>query len=141
MKKVLKNIVASLIIALIIFNLFGLIMDIVNKDGLNMQKYQYTKMLIGCLCIGIGFGLPAIIYDVESIPLSIKTIVHMGIGISTYIIVSIIVGWLPININIYGIITIVIGQFLISFFIWYLFMRYHRTLVKKMNERIKELNK
>ena len=98
-------------------------------------------MLIGCLCIGIGFGLPAIIYDVESIPLSIKTIVHMGIGISTYIIVSIIVGWLPTNINIYGIITIVIGQFLISFFIWYLFMRYHRTLVKKMNERIKELNK
>ena len=141
MKKVLKNIVASLIIALIIFNLFGLIRDVVNKDGLNMQKYQYTKMLIGCLCIGIGFGLPAIIYDVESIPLSIKTIVHMGIGISTYIIVSIIVGWLPININIYGIIAIVIGQFLISFFIWYLFMRYHRTLVKKMNERIKELNK
>ena len=65
----------------------------------------------------------------------------MGIGISTYIIVSIIVGWLPTNINIYGIITIVIGQFLISFFIWYLFMRYHRDLVKKMNERIKELNK
>lgn len=58
------------------------------------MNYQFTKMSIGCLVVGLGSGMPSIIYEKENLPMPVKVIVHMGIGCAVYTITAYAVGWI-----------------------------------------------
>jgi hypothetical protein len=51
-------------------------------------------MVIGCVLIGLGFGVPAIVYNKESLPMPIKVIIHMEIGCVVYTVVGYAIGWI-----------------------------------------------
>ena len=143
MKKIIKDLAKSTVIsigmAMAIFCFIGVIFDIIYKGNFNLENYQFTKMVIGCMIVGLGFGLPSIIYHKDSLPMPIRVLIHMGIGCIVYTIVAYSVGWLGNISNIGQGILIVALQLSIAFIIWFLFLKYYRKEAKKLNDKIQNM--
>ncbi len=140
-KEILKSTVISIGMALTIFSLVGMFFDIVNGGNFSMEGYQFTKMVAGSAIVGIGFGVPTVVYNSEKLPMPVKVLIHMGIGCVIYTIVAYAVGWFG------GAATPVQGlviagiQLAVAFVIWFCFMRYYRKEAKQMNEKIQAMKK
>ena len=139
MKDLVKSTVISIGMAMAIFCLVGITFDVRFGGNFSLENYQFTKMVVGCVLIGLGFGVPTIVYNKDSLPMPIKVIIHMGIGCIVYTIVAYAVGWIdgPATIG-QGIIIAAI-QLAVAFIIWFLFMRYYRNEAKKMNDKIQAM--
>lgn len=126
-------------VALIIFCLTGIAFDFRYSGNFRLENYQYTKMVIGCALVGMGFGIPSIVYRQDNIPMPIRILIHMGTGCVIYTIVSSAVGWISKTESVsLGILAAAV-QFGAAFIIWFLFMRYYHAEAKRMNERVQEL--
>lgn len=140
-KDILKSTVISIGMALTIFSLVGMFFDIINGGNFSMEGYRFTKMVVGSAIVGIGFGVPTIVYNSEKLPMPVKVLIHMGIGCVIYTIVAYAVGWFG------GAATPVQGlviagiQLVVAFVIWFCFMRYYRKEAKQMNEKIQAMKK
>jgi len=139
MKDLAKSTVISIGMAMAIFCLVGIVFDIGYKGNFRLDNYRFTKMVVGCILIGLGFGVPTIVYRKDSIPMPIRVIIHMGIGCVIYTIVAYAVGWIGGSATILQGIIIAAIQLAVAFIIWFLFMRYYRKEAKKMNERIQDM--
>lgn len=139
-KDLLKSTVISIGMAMAIFCLVGIIFDMIYDGNFSLNNYGFTKMVIGCILIGLGFGVPTIVYKKENLPMPIKVIIHMGIGCVVYTIVAYAVGWIGGAATITQGILIACIQLAIAFLIWFLFMMYYRNEAKKMNEKLQEIN-
>ena len=134
-----KSTVISIGMAMAIFCLVGVIFDIIYKGNFNLENYQFTKMVIGCMIVGLGFGLPSIIYHKDSLPMPICVLIHMGIGCVVYTIVAYSVGWLGNTSNIGLGILVVALQLGIVFIIWFLFLKHYRKEAKELNDKIQNM--
>ena len=138
-RDLLKSTAISIGISMALFCLSGIAYDIRDSGNFSLENYQFTKMVVGCLLIGLGFGVPTIVYQNEKLPVPIKVIIHMGIGCTVYTIVAYAVGWMGSAATIgQGILSAAV-HFGIAFIIWVLFMRYYRVEARKMNERIQAM--
>ncbi|MCH5255401.1 MAG: DUF3021 domain-containing protein [Lachnospiraceae bacterium] len=138
-KDLAKNTIISIGMATAIFCFAGVVFDIIYMGAFHLENYQFTKMVIGCLIVGLGFGIPSIIYSKDSLPMPIRVLIHMGIGCIVYTLVAYSVGWLG---NISGIgqgILVVALQLGIAFIIWFLFLKYYRKEAKKLNDKIQSM--
>ena len=138
-KDMLKSTVIGIGISMTLFCLSGIAIDICNGGKLSLENYQYTKMIAGCLIIGMGFGIPSIVYQNERLPMPIRVIIHMGIGCIVYTIVAYAVGWMGGAATIGQGILIAAIQLGVAFIIWFFFMKYYRAEAKKMNDRIQAM--
>lgn len=139
MRDLLKSTVISIGIAMAIFCLVGIVFDVRFGGNFSLENYQFTKMVIGCVLIGLGFGVPTVVYNKDSLPMPIKVIIHMGIGCVVYTIVAYAVGWIGGSATIVQGIIIAAVQLGVAFLIWFLFMRYYRNEAKKMNDKIQAM--
>ena len=108
-------------------------------NNFSLDNYRFTKMVVGCVLIGLGFGVPTIVYRKDSIPMPVRVIIHMGIGCVVYTIVAYAVGWIGGSATLGQGIIIAAIQFAVAFVIWILFLRYYRAEAKKMNEKIQAM--
>ena len=138
-KDLLRSSVIGIGMAMAIFCITGVIFDITYKGNFSLTDYQFTKMVVGCILIGLGFGLPTIVYQKDSLPMPVRVLIHMGIGCVVYTIVAYAVGWIGGARTIWQGILAVALRLLIAFIIWFLFMRYYRREAKMMNDRIQEM--
>ena len=139
MKELAKSTVISIGMAMAIFCIVGIVFDIGFGGHFSLENYQFTKMVVGCVIVGLGFGLPTIIYRKDSIPMPLRVVIHMGIGCVIYTIVSYAVGWIGGARSAGQIAVIAVIQLAVAFLIWFLFMRYYRKEAKQMNDRIQEM--
>lgn len=143
MKNILKDIVKSTIIsigmALTIFCLAGIVFDVAYGGDFSLEGYRFTKMVIGSAIVGLGFGVPTVVYNSDRLPQPIKVLIHMGIGCVIYTIVAYAVGWFGGSATLAQGIIIAAIQLLVAFIIWFCFMRYYRKEAKEMNEKIQSL--
>lgn len=139
MKKIMNNTVIGIGIAMTIFCIVGVIFDMLGGGNFQLENYAFTKMVVGCLLVGLGFGVPAIVYESERLPLIIKCLIHMGIGCTAYVAVAYAVGWIPTTIGIGPCVLTILGQLAVAVVIWLCFLRYHKNMVSKMNDRIKQM--
>ena len=135
----LKSIVISIGMAMAIFCIVGIVFDVGYKGHFSLENYLFTKMVVGCILVGLGFGVPTIVYRRDNLPMPIKVVIHMGIGWVVYTIVAYAVGWLGGTATIGQGLIIAVIQLAVAFLIWFLFMRYYRTEAKKMNEKIQAM--
>ena len=78
-----------------LFLLSVLIADL-NMGGVySASGYAMTKMALGSLGIGLGFGLPCIIYTSERLSHPVQISVHMAIGCVVMLLIALLVGWIP----------------------------------------------
>ena len=138
-KDLVKSTVISIGIAMTLFCLSGVVFDIQNKGLFSMEQYRFTKMVAGCVLVGIGFGVPSIVYRKDSMPMLIRVVIHMGIGCTVYTVVAYAVGWMGSAASLGKGILIAAIQLVPAFLVWFLFMRYNRAEAKKMNDRIQAM--
>lgn len=139
MKDLLKSVVISIGMAMTIFCLIGIVFDIGYKGSFSLEDYKFTKMVTGCVLIGLGFGVPTVVYRKESIPMPLKVLIHMGTGCVIYTVVAYAVGWMGGVTNIWQGIIIGAIQLAVAFIIWFCFVRYYKAEARKMNEKIQEM--
>ena len=138
-KDIAKSTAISIGISLSIFCLTGMIADIIGGGNFSLEHYRFTRMVIGSMIVGMGFGLPSFIYRIESLPMPVRVIIHMGTGCIIYTVVAYAVGWMGGSGSIEKGLAAAAVQIALAFIIWYLFMRYYRREAKRMNDRIQEL--
>ena len=143
MKETLKDLAKSTAIsigmAMTIFCLIGIVYDIGNKGSFSLMDYSFTKMVIGCVLVGLGFGVPTVVYRKDNLPMPVRVVIHMGIGCVIYTIVAYAVGWIGGSATFIQGIIIAVIQLAIAFVIWFIFMRYYNAEAKKMNDKIQAM--
>ena len=140
MKNMVKDLVKSTVIsigmAMAVFCFVGVVFDIIYKGNFHLENYQFTKMVVGCIIVGLGFGIPSIVYSKDSLPMPIRVLIHMGIGCIVYTIVAYSVGWLGNTGE--GILAVAL-QLGVALIIWFLFMTHYRKEAKKLNDKIQNM--
>lgn len=139
LKELLKSTAISIGIATAFFCAAGTVFDAANHGSVILENYQFTKMVIGCIFTGLGFGVPSVIYSKESLPMPVKVLIHMGTGCAVYTVVAYLVGWINRSASLPQIMLAVALQLSAAFLIWALFMIYYRKEAKLINDRIQEL--
>ena len=138
-RDLLKSTVISIAMAMAIFCLVGIVFDIGYKGNFRLENYRFTKMVVGSILVGLGFGLPTVVYRKDSLPVPVRVLIHMGIGCVVYTVVAFAVGWFGGATSIGRGLLIAAIQLAIAFLIWFLFMRYYRAEAKKMNDKIQKM--
>ena len=128
-------------VAAMIFLIVGVIIDCIYHGNIQMTNYAFSKMAIATVVIGLGFGLPAVVYDNEKLSLFTQTIIHMGTGCIIMTVTAFLVGWIPMHRGPLLMIAILLEEIALAFVIWFLFYLQQKKLVKQMNQRVKEINK
>ena len=137
----LFNVFVSMGIAAMMFILAGVIIDRIFHGNMQLTNYAFSKMAIATVVIGLGFGLPAVVYDNEKLSLFTQTIIHMGTGCIIMTVTAFLVGWIPMHRGPLLMISILLEEIALAFVIWFLFYLQQKKLVKQMNQRVKEINK
>ena len=135
-KDLIKSIAISIGMSLTIFSIACIIFDVIYGGNFSLEGYRMTKMIIGCVIVGLGFGVPSIVYKNDSLPMPIKVLIHMGIGCIVNTLVAFAVGWVNGPKSLVRGISI---QLTVAFIIWFCFMRFYRSEAKKMNDKIQQL--
>lgn len=139
MNKIIKSVAISTGISLAIFVTIGIVFDIIYKGNFSLEHYYFTKMAVGTLLCGLGFGVPSIVYENEKLPLPMQFIIHMGTGCLTYTAVAFLVGWIPVNRGLIPCIISLAGELFLALIIWLGFLKYYKNLARKMNEKLQKL--
>ena len=139
LKDILKSTVISIGMSLTIFSFVCIVFDIGYGGNFSLEGYRMTKMIIGCVIIGLGFGVPTIIYKNDSLPMPVRVLIHMGIGCVIYTIVAYAVGWIGGSASLGQGIAIAAIQLAVAFIIWFCFMRFYRSEAKRMNDKIQQM--
>ena len=139
LKDILKSTVISIGMSLTIFSLVCIVFDIGYGGNFSLEGYRMTKMIIGCIIIGLGFGIPTIVYKNDSLPMPVRVLIHMGIGCVIYTIVAYTVGWIGGSASLGQGIAIAAIQLAVAFIIWFCFMRFYRSEAKRMNDKIQQM--
>ena len=138
-KDLLKSIVISIGMALTIFSFVCVVFDIGYGGNFSLEGYKMTKMVIGCIIVGLGFGVPSLVYRNDTLPMPVKVLVHMGIGCVVYTIVGFAVGWIGGGATLGQGIAIAAIQLAVAFVIWFCFMRFYRKEAREMNDKIQQM--
>lgn len=138
-KDLVKSSVISIGMTMTIFCLVGVVFDVGYKGNFSLDDYRFTKMVAGCVLVGLGFGVPTIVYRKDNLPMPIRVIIHMGIGCVVYTIIAYAVGWIGGSATIGQGILIAAIQLAVAFLIWFLFMKHYRAEAKRMNDRIQAM--
>ena len=140
-KDIVKSTIISIGMALTIFCLVGVFFDVTYGGNFSLEGYQFTKMVIGSALVGLGFGVPTVVYNSERLPQPVKVLIHMGTGCVIYTIVAFCVGWFGGSVSVVQGLAIAGIQLLVAFIIWFCFMRYYKKEAQKMNEKIQAMKK
>ena len=131
MKQVIKSSWIGVSTAALIFIIVGIVFDQSNQGILPLENYQYTKMAVGAFIVGLGFGLPSLIYEYEEIPYVMQVLFHLGIGCAILLITGYMVGWF----------TNLVGAFIeigMSLVVWIGFAYHYRKEAKQINQQLKK---
>ena len=111
--------------------------------GLSAGEEQFAsglgmaRMCIATLVIGVGFGVPSLIYE-TGLPTGLKVLIHMGAGIVVMLATSLAVGWIDFSRGWLPCLLVALVQIALAFLLWLLSSVRMRKDAKEMNERIAE---
>ena len=133
MKKVLSAAWGGIKIACTVFIISSFFVTLSAKEGTFASTSGMLKLCLSTFAIGLGFGIPSLIYETE-LSMPVKVLIHMGIGCAVMIAAAIVNGWARFGGEHGALIglAVIAGQVAIAFIIW--FIQYRRA--KKLAERI-----
>lgn len=136
---VFKKIWSGVLYGSTMFTLSLLLIDCVFDSSLTVLPHQYTRIVIGAICIGIGFVLSSLVYEEDRLPFFVRTLLQLLICIVTILIAFIISGGIPKETGfgtgaIFVLVEICVGLvFWIGSVIYY--FREARKIKRKLEER------
>ena len=136
MKRVLSAAWGGIKIACTVFIISSFFVTLSAKEGTFASTSGMLKLCLSTFAIGLGFGIPSLIYETE-LSMPVKVLIHMGIGCAVMIAAAIVNGWARVeNGGIWAGIAIIAGQIAIAFIIWFIQLRKSKKLAERMNEKI-----
>ena len=119
-----------------LFLLGSLIADL-NMGGVySASGYSVTKMALGSLGIGLGFGLPCIIYTNEKLSRSVQIAIHMVTGCAIMLTIAFLVGWIPTDKGLLPALLAVVSMLLTAFVISVFSYRRQKKLAERINREL-----
>ncbi len=119
-----------------LFLLSFLIADL-NMGGVySASGYSVTKAALGSLGIGLGFGLPCIIYTNEKLSRSVQISIHMVTGCAVMLAIAFLVGWIPTGKGLLPALVTIISMLLTAFVILALSYRRQKKLAARINREL-----
>ncbi|MCR5501140.1 MAG: DUF3021 domain-containing protein [Acetatifactor sp.] len=136
-KDMVISTVISIMVAATMFVIAGVVFDLIGKGIFSFENYQFSKMALACVVTGLGFGVPSVLYRIESVPMALATVIQMGIGLAVYLFAALKVGWIPVQAGTVACICTIVGAIVLAFLIWIGFMAYNKSLANKINHALK----
>ena len=137
MKRVLSAAWCGIKIACTVFVISSFFVTLSAKEGNFASTSGMLKLCLSTFAIGLGFGIPSLIYETE-LSMPVKVLIHMGIGCAVMIASAIVNGWVRVeNGGIWISLAIIAGQIAIAFIIWFIQYRKAKKLASEMNSRLK----
>ncbi len=121
-----------------LFLISSLIADL-NMGGVySVTGYSVTKMALGSLGIGLGFGLPCIIYTSEKLSHPVQISVHMLTGCTIMLAIAFLVGWIPTDRGLLPALLAILSMLLTAFIIAVLSYRRQKKLAERINRELEQ---
>lgn len=111
-------------------------------DTLSLILNDFAKHAAGAILVGIGFGTTPIVYQINRLSLAAKILIHFTVGMGVFYPVALYLGWIPFYSG-RPIYTALQFLFSCAIFaaIWFYFYLFNRNEAKKINGRLRELEK
>ena len=139
MKGIIKGSLQGIGMALFLFCVTCAVFDITEGGSFVRENYQMTKMIVGAIVCGIGWGAPSVVYSRENLPRLMQMLIHFGIGCIVYTIVALSVGWIPADLSLGKKLLIIAIEFAIAVVIWLGFHLYYKKEAERINEKIRSM--
>lgn len=121
-----------------LFLLSALITDL-NRDGAwAVSGYTVTKMALGSLGVGLGFGLSSIIYANEKLSRPMQIAIHMVIGCIVMLAIAFLVGWIPTDRGLVPALLAILAMLLTALVIAVFSYRRQKKLAERINRELKQ---
>ena len=137
MKNVMKAAWSGIRLAAVVFILTSLFRALPAGEESFASGIGMARMCLATLVIGVGFGVPSLIYATE-LPTGLKVLIHMGIGVAVMLAASLAVGWIDFSRGWLPCLLVALVQIAVAFLIWLLSCVRLRKDAKEMNERVAE---
>ena len=119
-----------------LFLLSCLIADI-NMGGVySASGYSVTKSALGSLGVGLGFGLPCIVYTSEKLSRSVQVALHMAAGCAIMLAIAYPVGWIPTDKGLLPALLAIVSMLLTALVICVLSYRRQKKLAERINREL-----
>lgn len=97
---------------------------------------ELLRLAVCFIAIAIGFSVPSLVYEKETLANSLKVLIHMATGTVVYLITAFFAGWIEKS---FGAIVIYILIALgVAAIFWAIFMLVLKLQADKINKKIKE---
>lgn len=108
--------------------------------GLEPMTRDFSRQVLWAALVGVGFTLPAVLYRLDRPALSVKILIHFGVGMGIFFPVAFSLGWIPYAPGSpwQAMLQLAIGAG-IFFAIWSVFYFANRYEAKRINARVRQL--
>ena len=137
MKKALKSAWSGVCTAALMYLALCFVFGLIGGEEQFASGYGMARSVAAVVLIGIGFGLPALVYETE-LPMALKVLIHMGIGCTVMTGASILAGWLRPEQGLKPFLATLGVQLACAFLIWGWNLLRAYKLAKQMNDRMQE---
>ena len=121
----------------VVFVLSCLILGLIGGELKFASGIGMARICAAVLVIGLGFGIPSMIYGTE-LPTGLKVLIHMGTGTIIMLAASIWVGWIDFSRGWLPCLLIAAFQIAVAFILWLLTCVQTKKDAKEMNEVIEK---
>ena len=94
-KLILKKIWDGILYGSAMFTLSLLMIDVVFDSSMTVLSHQYARIIVGAICLGVGFMLSSMIYEEDRMPFFARTLIQLLVCAVTLIIAFVITGGIP----------------------------------------------
>ena len=137
MKKALKSAWSGVCTAALMYLALCFVFGLSAGEEKFASGYGMARGVAAVVLTGIGFGLPALVYETE-LPMALKVLIHMGIGCTVMTGASILAGWLRPEQGLKPFLAMLGVELACAFLLWGWNLLRCRKLAKQMNDRMQE---
>lgn len=120
----------------------GVVLSLSDAAAFQALMADYPRQALGAAVVGVASTLPARVYAVRRLPYLWRFAIHIVVALSVFFPVSFALGWIPYYPQAFGItlveILLGIGIF---FAIWLVFFLFNRQEARRINQRVRDLEK
>ena len=135
MKKVVRAAWEGMRTAAIVFMVFCIILGLRGGGEVFANGTGMALSCIAAFAIGAIFGVASLIYGTE-LPTWGKVLIHMGVGITAMLAISVAVGWIDFSRGWKACLLFAALQIAVAFIAWAFDCLSIQKLAEKMNERM-----
>ncbi|MCI9072050.1 MAG: DUF3021 domain-containing protein [Lachnospiraceae bacterium] len=113
-----------------------------DQETLELLMKDFGRQAAGAILTGVACGGTAVVYQTKRLPPLVKVLLHFGVGMGVFFPTALYLNWIPFH---PGQTLYTVLQFLLSCGIfagiWLCFYLFNRSDVRKINDRLRELER